>query len=157
MFMKWNLGLVYMLGRGGSLAQSVERRTLDLGFDSRSFFPGDYHAKRSYVDRHSASHLIDKRTLLCRITKYDSTNRLMCTFCAYGWDLCPAAEWISGWTFFSPFSRKHECLNWRIYIIKEGLSVCVCVCIPQAPTVLDQSAWNLAWTLLGTSGVTWGR
>ena len=38
-----------------------------------------------------------------------------------------------------------------IYIIKGGLSdqfVCLCVCIPLAPTVLAQSAWHLAWTLL---------
>ena len=48
-----------------------------------------------------------------------------------------------------------------IYIIKIALSFlpsfCLFVRIPLAPTVLVQSAWNLAWTLLGTLRVTWGR
>ena len=29
--------------------------------------------------------------------------------------------------------------------------------IPLAPIVLDQSAWNFSWTLLGTLGSTWGK
>ena len=46
-------------------------------------------------------------------------------------------------------------------ILKEGLSVCLSVdmsvCVLLAPTVLDQSALNLAWILLWTLEITWGR
>ena len=36
--------------------------------------------------------------------------------------------------------------------------LCVCVCLYESLwcLVLHQSAWNLAWTLLGNLGVTWG-